>query len=122
MSLTDVTTGITDVIAAFGRTITIRSRAVGARNTTTLATAVTNTDRNVSALRYDARTTSFGETASAANAVQYEYRFLKASLDSGNTAPDGNDVIIDGTLTLQITSVDTSADSLAWIVQTQGKK
>ena len=122
MSLTDLSTGIADVIAAFGRTITIRSRTVGARNTTTLANTVTTADNTVAALRYDARTTAFGETASAANAIQYEYRFLKAALNGGSTTPDENDQVIDGSLTLQITSIDTSADSLAWIVQTQGKK
>ncbi len=122
MSLTDVSTGIADTIATFGRTITVRSRSVGARNTTALTNTVTTSDNDVAALRYDARTTSFGQQGSAANGLQYEYRFLKSALNSGNTTPDANDQVVDGSLTLTITSVDTSADSLCWIVQTQSKK
>lgn len=121
-SLTDVAAGLADVIAAFGRSISVRVRTVGAYDTTTLANTVTTADHTVSACREPSQTSGLDGRGSAADVQRWTYRFLKSALNSGNTTPTAKDHLIDGSLTLQITSVETDADGLCWVVTAQTTK
>jgi len=121
-SLTDVSAAVADVITAFGRSITVRVRTVGAYDTTTLSNTVTTADHTVSAVREPSQTAGLDGRGSAADVQRWTYRFLKSALNTGTTTPTAKDHQVDGSATLQITSVETDADGLCWIVTAQTTK
>lgn len=118
-NLADVSAAVADVVAAFGRSITIRVQTIGARNTTTLTTTVTTADHTVSAVREPSQTAGLDGAGSAGDVQRWVYRFLAADLNSGNTTPTAKCLLIDGSDTLQITGVETDADGLVWVVTAQ---
>ena len=121
-SLSDINTALLGVVTALGRSITVRVRTIGTRNTSTLSNTVTTADHTVTAVRDPSNTGGLDGMGSATDVQSWVYRFRKSDLNSGSTIPAAKDLIVDGSATLKITSVETDADGLVWVVRAQVQK